>query len=82
MQAPDRWRLWRNRAAAVEKTAIAHSRCWHTGPYRRTGVLDERTRTRHAAVHALLDQGDGLLECARRLGWGLNMVKLRPRLHA
>ncbi|GIE81962.1 hypothetical protein Aph02nite_79120 [Actinoplanes philippinensis] len=29
--------------------------------------LDERTRERHAAVHRLLDQGHGLLECARRL---------------
>jgi hypothetical protein len=28
--------------------------------------LDERTRARHAAVHALLDQGVGLLERARR----------------
>jgi transposase len=37
--------------------------------------IDARTRARHAAVHHLLDQGVGLLECARRLGWGLNTVK-------
>ncbi|WP_157411659.1 hypothetical protein, partial [Actinoplanes rectilineatus] len=30
--------------------------------------LDQRTRERHAAVHRLLEQGHGLLECARRLG--------------
>ena len=30
--------------------------------------IDERTRARHAAVHELLGQGVGLLECSRRLG--------------
>jgi hypothetical protein len=34
---------------------------------------------RHAAVHALLGQGVGLLECARRLGWALNTVKRYAR---
>jgi transposase len=42
-------------------------------------VLDERTRTRHAAVHQLLGQGVGLLDCARRLGWALNTVKRYAR---
>jgi hypothetical protein len=32
-----------------------------------------------AAVHQLLDQGVGLLECARRLGWALNTVKRYAR---
>ena len=41
--------------------------------------IDERTRARHAAVHALLGQGVGLLECARRLGWALNTVKRYAR---
>ena len=41
--------------------------------------VDERTRQRHAAVHQLLDQGVGLLECARRLGWALNTVKRYAR---
>jgi hypothetical protein len=36
-------------------------------------------KARHAAVHALLDQGVGLLECARRLGWALNTVKRYAR---
>ena len=34
-----------------------------------------RTRAPHAAVHDLLGQGVGLLDCSRRLGWGLNTVK-------
>jgi hypothetical protein len=35
--------------------------------------------TQRAAVHALLEQGIGLLECARRLGWALNTVKRYAR---
>ena len=42
-------------------------------------VIDERTRARHAAVHELLDQGVGLLECSRRLGWALNTIKRYAR---
>jgi len=54
---------------------IAHSNCWRDGPVRPDQPLDERNRERHQAVHTLLDQGHGLLECARRLGWALNTVK-------
>jgi hypothetical protein len=46
---------------------------------RQSSSRAERTRARHAAVHALLDQGVGLLECARRLGWALNTVKRYAR---
>jgi transposase len=42
-------------------------------------VIDERTRARHAAVHQLVGQGVGLLDCARRLGWALNTVKRYAR---
>jgi transposase len=83
VQASDRWHLWHGLAGAVEKIVIAHSTSWRAaqsspqpGPPR---PIDERTRTRHAAVHELLDQGVGLLECARRLGWALNTVKRYAR---
>jgi hypothetical protein len=71
--------LWHGLAGAVEKTVIARSTCWHAQPSAPTRPIDERTRARHAAVHELLDQGVGLLECSRRLGWALNTVKRYAR---
>jgi transposase len=66
-------------AAAVEKSVVAHSRCWNTTANAAGSALAARTRERHAAVHALLSQNAGLLECARRLGWSLNTVKRYAR---
>jgi hypothetical protein len=53
----------------------------HTPPVARPVArpINERTRARHAAVHKLLGQGVGLLDCARRLGWSLNTIKRYAR---
>ncbi|MEV1113634.1 ISL3 family transposase [Actinosynnema sp. NPDC049800] len=80
VQIGDRWHIWNNLVAAVEKTVTAHSTCWYVGPQRRTKVAEERTLQRHAAVHDLLGQGVGLLDCARRLGISLNTVKRYARV--
>jgi transposase len=83
VQVSDRWHLWHGLAGAVEKIVVAHSGCWRATvtatPPEAPRPIEARTRARHAAVHDLLGQGLGLLECARRLGWGLNTVKRYAR---
>jgi DNA-binding NarL/FixJ family response regulator len=88
VQVSDRWHLWHGLGAAVEKAVVAHAGCWKVSPQRSSAPrgrqagnrhIDERTSQRHRAVHDLLGQGAGLLECARRLGWALNTVKRYAR---
>lgn len=79
VQVSDRWHLWHGLAAVVEKTVVAHSTCWNTTPRPGDSALAARTRERFTAVHDLLAEGAGLLECARRLGWALNTVKRYAR---
>ncbi|MFI9848729.1 ISL3 family transposase [Nonomuraea sp. NPDC051941] len=81
VQVGDRWHIWHNLAEAVVKEVAAHSSCWgKTGPPPKEGVRAATTRDRWQQVHALLDQGVGLLECARRLGLALNTVKRYARV--
>ncbi|MFC4590005.1 ISL3 family transposase [Sphaerisporangium corydalis] len=81
VQVGDRWHIWHNLAEAVVKEVAAHSVCWgKSGPPPKEGVRAASTRERWQQVRALLDQGVGLLECARRLGLALNTVKRYARV--
>jgi transposase len=44
-----------------------------------SGKYAERARRHHALVHELLDQGRGLREITRHLGWGLHTVQRYAR---
>ncbi|MGW7361298.1 ISL3 family transposase [Streptomyces sp. NPDC054802] len=81
VQVADRWHVWKNLCEAALSEVKAHSTCWAT-------VLDapiydgpraQTTLERWHQVHGLLDQGVGLLECARRLQLALNTVKRYAR---
>lgn len=81
IQAADRWHLWHGLVRAAEKVVAAHSRCWAAaGPKRRELTRETTPLTRRHAVHGLLGQRVGLLDCARRLGLGSSTVKRYSRI--
>ncbi len=80
VQAGDRWHLWHGLAGTALKEVGAHASCWSAfGPPLPQGKNAATTRERWRQVHDLLDQGVGLLTCARRLGVSLNTVKRYAR---
>lgn len=82
VQVSDRWHLWSNLCDRVLAEVRSHAACWATAvnPARPGGVREQTTRERWKKVHNLLDQGVGLLECARRLDVALNTVKRYSRM--
>ncbi|MEZ3183246.1 ISL3 family transposase [Streptomyces pimonensis] len=82
VQVSDRWHLWSNLCGKVLAEVRSHAACWATvvNPTRPGGVREQTTLDRWQRVHHLLDQGVGLLECARRLDVALNTVKRYARM--
>src|SRR5262249_35124253 len=61
VEVGDHWHIWHNLAEALRKEVAPHSACRATLPAK-DGTRAVTTRERWAQVHALLDQGVGLLE--------------------
>ncbi|MDF5757322.1 ISL3 family transposase [Spongiactinospora sp. TRM90649] len=82
VQCADRRHLLKNLSEAIEKPALAHRGCFRdiaTGQGRDEGPTVRRTRSRYAAIHALLGQGLANNEIAHRLNLALNTVKKYAR---
>ncbi|SDB80407.1 Transposase [Raineyella antarctica] len=82
VQVSDRWHLWHGLGEAVAKEVAAHSTCWASATGLQDGPRAATTAERWTQVHGLLEQGVGLLDCARRLNLSLNTVKRYARASA
>jgi transposase len=80
VRVSDRWHLWHGLCQAVTKEVAGHSACWAKATPPQDGPRAQTTAQRWRQVHDLLDQGVGLLECARRLKLALNTVKRYARI--
>ncbi|MEV0842278.1 hypothetical protein AB0I55_22420 [Actinocatenispora sera] len=55
VRASDRWHLWHNLAAAVDKTVTAHASCWNSLPHHTSKswkILRDCGRKRHGGWYA------------------------------
>jgi transposase len=88
IQVADRWHLMHNLSEAVHKVVTRHRRCLQQTPAPQpvaaearavSGRRADNTRSRHAAVHALLADGLTLRAIMRRLGMSRGTVRKYAR---